>query len=109
MKPSSAAIAAKIYEALRPGYGRRAETRLIAKSGPDRYPEKAEKIRRTIEQRQEIPSKVEKTVSSQPSGTGKAPTDSKRTEPKSLEELFPTIVIVKGKKEITRPRVIGNR
>lgn len=100
----SAAIAAKIYEALRPRFDQRFDRTLIA-ANPDRRDQNSGSRPLSGEQR---PS-VAKTVSSKPSGTVPPAGGSKREKPKSVEEMFPTIVIEAGKNEITRPRVIENR
>jgi len=105
----SAAIAAKIYESLSPTFGRRVEGNLIAKSGVDQGARKADRMKSRIADNEVSSPKIEKTASSRPTGTTPGDSASKKAEPKTVEELFPTIVIVKGKREITRPRVIVNQ
>lgn len=95
----SAAIAGRIYQSLMNFSDRRSGETLIASS-----PKKAENpssreprptVKRTAStKRAELPARV----SPPENGGGK-----------SVEELFPTIVIVNGKREVTRPRVISNR
>ncbi|REJ79208.1 MAG: hypothetical protein DWQ47_00235 [Acidobacteria bacterium] len=90
----SAAIASKIYQALRPRFGKRVDRRLIA-SNPRNSS-------------QDNTGMVQRTASTKPTGTPPARTESKPQKPRSVEEMFPTVVIEPGKTEITRPRVVSD-
>jgi membrane peptidoglycan carboxypeptidase len=114
----SAAIAAKIYEALAPRFGQRTGRTLIAenrgsgKSGADdaniaRKPESGSRAQRSSDLSEPSEKGVVKTGSSRPAGTNPAVRRSEAPKGKSVEELFPTIIIVKGKTEIARPRVVN--
>lgn len=100
----SAAIAAKVYEALRPRFDRRFDRRLIA-ANPRSIGEKSTGTEKNAER---TPS-VARTASMRPTGTVPAKRESKAAKPKSVEEMFPTIVIEPGKTEIVRPRVIDRQ
>lgn len=115
----SAAIAGKVYEALRPTYNRRSDARLIAAipRNEERTTAKSDRevitipsADRDIGERRSAPAvpTVKKTVSTRPTGTPQDDPESKKPDVKSVEELFPTIVIVGGSPEITRPRVVRN-
>ncbi|QQS42699.1 MAG: hypothetical protein IPM63_07140 [Acidobacteriota bacterium] len=97
----SAAIASKIYQALRPRFGKRYDRRLIA-ANPSTEDERSAG-------RPDGKPSVTKTASSRPTGTVPARRGSKAEKRKSVEEMFPTIVIEPGKTEITRQRVIDKQ
>jgi penicillin-binding protein 2 len=107
----SAAIAGKIYEALAPRFTRSSQRTLIAENRPLRKQEVrdagTDNARGSAEGT--VPSSkpgVTRTGSSRPAGTRTPVRESKAQKGKSVEELFPTIVIIKGKTEIARPRVV---
>ncbi|HUF02653.1 MAG TPA: penicillin-binding transpeptidase domain-containing protein [Aridibacter sp.] len=100
----SAAVASKIYQALRPRFERRFDRRLIAAN-----PRNSVDRRADVDERSERSPSVTKTASARPTGTVPAKRESKAAKPKSVEEMFPTIVIEPGKTEITRPRVIDRQ
>lgn len=100
----SAAIAAKVYEALRPRFDRRIDRRLIAAN-----PRDLDERRTGSKDGTDGRPAVTKTASSRPTGTVPAKRESKAAKPKSVEEMFPTIVIEAGKTEISRPRVIDRQ
>lgn len=92
----SAAIAGKIYSALEPRFGRRADSRLIA-SNDSRRSSRGSAGGRKV---------VVKTASTRKIGTKSRKSQSSREIGKSVEELFPTIVIEKGRSGMSRPRVV---
>lgn len=115
----SAAIAGKIYESLAPRFNRRIGKTLIAENSnrrksPARDQAAAPRNPRpaggtSARSNEERPGPgIVKTGSSAPAGTNSETGASPRTKGKSLEEMFPTVVIVNGKREIVRPRVINN-
>ncbi len=125
----SAAIAEKVYQALRPRYGERfnqnlARKTITVRSAPKYPAETTADNSKAREEEPAPPSIKPKTVQNNPLPTKNTvitykrnaededfeedkATDSapKKDKPK---ELFPTVV-VDGKTEITRPRVVGNQ
>lgn len=113
----SAAIAGKIYETLASRFGQSKERSLIAENrSTGSNGRKTESVISGSEDRRSAVSRVsnepstpriQMTGSSRSTGTVPTEKESKRPKGKSVDELFPTIVIVKGKTEIVRPRVVN--
>ena len=95
----SAAIAGKIYEALRTSTQRTDGRRIASadKSNPNKGTTATGR------------DTLKRTASSRPTQSAAERKKTEKAESRSVEELFPTIVIIKGKPEVTRPRVISNR
>jgi hypothetical protein len=105
----SAAIAGKIYQALRPRFNQRfagtvARKTVIVQSTPRNSVQTSSAINRQqirkTENRKDSPAIGQNTPQ-------KEKNEKVQQKPKSLKELFPT-VIINGKTEITRPRIVRN-
>lgn len=104
----SAAIAAKVYEALAPGFRRSFPGTLVAEKRANDAQDRIRNAGRSGNStRQPTPGMV-RTGSSRPTGTKSENKMSPARKGKTLEELFPTVVIVKGQRETGRPRVVSN-
>ncbi len=103
----SAAIAGKIYQALSPRFNERFEGTLARKAitVKSAEPKRTSNVAKTRNPRFNHKEKIGKKTVKTTNQTVKYSPDKKAKKPK---ELFPTIVI-KGKTEITRPRVVKNR
>jgi membrane peptidoglycan carboxypeptidase len=122
----SAAIAEKVYRALRPRYNERFNTNLARQTITNRpvpkYPAETIADRKTEPETVEPQIKPKTVVNSVPAANNTVITyrrnaeDAAQPDPPRVEEtqkdkpkeLFPTVVI-DGKTEITRPRVVGNQ
>lgn len=118
----SAAIAEKVYQTLLPRYGEKfnqnlARKTITGKSSPKNNVETIASSKRIINDEPETTARIiRKPVEKQSAPikntviTYKRDTEAKveTPEPKKPKELFPTIII-EGKTEITRPRVVINQ